>query len=224
MPDSPLRYIESPPRDPTGDMSPLLVTFHGFGSHMGDLHELRHAIDGRFHVLSVQAPIDLGPLGMPGGWAWFNLEFSPGDGIGYDERGALEVIERVEEFVLQQVERLSPSQLVLLGFSQGAMLAHALLLRGRVDPSGVAACSGRMVESVFGNPSATESLSDKPVFVSHGRMDDVIPIESGRAIETWYGASKALFEYHEYDMAHGLNPECLADLGNWCTKVLDSAI
>ncbi len=222
MPESPLRFIESPPRDATAGIAPLLVTFHGFGSHMGDLHELRHVLDERFHVLSAQAPIDLGPLGMPGGWAWFNLDFSPGEGIGYDEQGAMEAIERAEEFVLQHAERLSPSKVVLLGFSQGAMLAHALLLRGRVDLSGAAACSGRMVESVFGDPTSVESLPGTPVFVSHGRMDEVIPVDSGRAIEAWYKGTAARFEYHEYDMAHGLSPECLSDLGHWCTDVLDS--
>ena len=217
-----LEHLTRPPLDPADGAASAVVLFHGYGADMHDLFGLADLLAPGLHVISAQAPIDLGPLGMPGGWAWFNLDFTPGEGIGYDEQGAMEAIERAEEFVLQHAERLSPSRVVLLGFSQGAMLAHALLLRGRVDLSGAAACSGRMVESVFGDPSSAESLPDTPVFVSHGRMDEVIPVDSGRAIEAWYRRTAAQFEYHEYDMAHGLNPECLSDLGQWCTGVLNS--
>ncbi len=190
---------------------------------MGDLHELRHVLDGRFHVVSAQAPVDLAPLGMPGGWAWFNLDFTPGVGIGYDEEGAMKAVESAEKFVLDQAERLSTSEVVLLGFSQGAMLAHALLLRGRIQLSGVAACSGRMVDSIFNEATSRATLGSTPIFVSHGRLDDVIPVESGRAIEAWYGETPAPFEYHEYDMGHGLNPECLSDLAEWSTRALDGS-
>ena len=216
-----LQYLESPPRTPTDSPPTMLVTFHGFGSHMGDLHELRQVIDGRFHVCSPQAPIDLAPMGMPGGWAWFNLEFTPGEGIGYDESSAREAIDMAEAFVLEHQKRLGCEHVVLLGFSQGAMLAHALLLRGRVRPAGVAACSGRMVDEVFGDPQHTECIDNMPLFISHGRFDDVIPIESGRAIEQWYAQTDANMEYHEYDMAHGIDPACLGDLAAWCQNLLD---
>ncbi|MCH2139372.1 MAG: hypothetical protein MK074_10035 [Phycisphaerales bacterium] len=222
MPDTTLQFIESPPRTPGTPPPPLLVTFHGYGSHMGDLHGLRDLLDGRFHVCSPQAPIDLGPMGMPGGWAWFNLSFTPDEGIGYDADGALHAIEAAEHFVLEQKRRLGSTRVVLLGFSQGAMLAHALLLRNTIRPIGIAACSGRMVDDVFGDPSShAGSLTDMPVFASHGRFDDVIPVQSGRDIQNWYGQTGARLDYREYDMAHGIDPSCLGDLAAWCSALLD---
>lgn len=219
---SPLQYLESAPRDSDpATAAPLLVTFHGFGSHMGDLHELRQVLDGRFHVCSPQAPIDLAHMGMPGGWAWFNLEFKPDEGIGYDKESALQAIELAETFVLEQQKRLGTKDVVLLGFSQGAMLVHALLLRGHVRPAGIAACSGRMVDEVFGAPHEAEGLEGMPIFISHGRFDDVIPIESGRAIKEWYTHTGAILDYNEYDMAHGIDPACMSDLTAWCTQLLD---
>jgi len=188
---------------------------------MGDLHGLRDLLDARFHVCSPQAPIDLGPSGMPGGWAWFNLTFTPGDGIGYDAPGAIEAIEAAENFVLEHMERLGATQVVLLGFSQGAMLAHALLLRNRIKPLGIAACSGRMVEEVFGDPQTQLGVDGIPIFASHGRFDDVIPIQSGREIRDWYERTGARLEYHEYDMAHGIDPSCLSDLATWCSGLID---
>ena len=221
MPHSTLQYVESPPRSPSSP-PPLLVTFHGYGSHMGDLHGLKDLLDGRFHVCSPQAPIDLAAMGMPGGWAWFNLSFTPTEGIGYDADGALDAITTAEQFVLEQQHRLGCTRVVLLGFSQGAMLAHALLLRNTIQPIGIAACSGRMVDDVFGDASGhANALKDMPIFASHGRFDDVIPVQSGRDIRDWYGATDARLEYHEYDMAHGIDPTCLADLAAWCSTLLD---
>ena len=221
MPDTTLQFIEAPPRTPGTPPPPLLVPFHGYGSHMGDLHGLRELLDGRFHVCSPQAPIDLGPAGMPGGWAWFNLTFTPDAGIGYDADGALAAIEQAERFVAQQMERIGSTEVVLLGFSQGAMLAHALLLRGAIRPTGIAACSGRMLDEVFGQIDPPPAIAHTPIFASHGRFDDVIPVQSGRDIRDWYAQREAALEYHEYDMAHGIDPACLADLAVWCSSLLD---
>ena len=219
----PLQFIESPPRESNGDTPPLLVTFHGYGSHMGDLHELRHVLDPRFHVVSAQAPIDLASAGMPGGWAWFDLLFQPGQGIGYDSEGAARAVDAADNFVRSTAERLgTPSdRIYLMGFSQGSMIAHALLLHGSLAPAGVAACSGRMVDEVFARCTDTARLSGRRLFVSHGRFDDVIPVECGRSIRDWYARTGIDLDYHEYDMAHGIDPNCLADLGAWCRRSLD---
>ena len=220
----PLRFIESPPTRPGDGPAPLLITFHGYGSHMGDQHELRQVLDDRFHVVSAQAPIDLAPAGMPGGWAWFDLLFEPGKGIGYDAEGAERAVETADAFVQDTIRRLDadPSRLHLLGFSQGSMIAHALLLRGTLPPAAVAACSGRLVDEVFADIPAPERLAGRRLFVSHGRFDDVIPVDCGRSIRDWYSQTDIELEYHEYDMAHGIDPSCLADLSSWCTRSLDT--
>jgi phospholipase/carboxylesterase len=221
--DASLRYIESEPRRAPDRTAPLLITFHGYGSHMGDLHELRHLLDDRLHVVSAQAPIDLGPSGMPGGWAWFDLLFTPGEGIGYDEPSATRAVEQADAFVAQTMQRLGtePDQLYLLGFSQGSMIAHALLLRGSIIPAGVAACSGRLVDEVFAAPPDRDRLRDRRLFVSHGRFDDVIPVQCGQDIRDWYQPTGIDLEYHEYDMAHGLDQSCMQDLTTWFSKTID---
>ncbi|MDG2201045.1 MAG: hypothetical protein P8K80_07670 [Phycisphaerales bacterium] len=221
--DASLRYIESEPRRASDHTAPLLITFHGYGSHMGDLHELRHLLDDRLHVVSAQAPIDLAPSGMPGGWAWFDLLFTPGEGIGYDEPSAARAVEQADAFVTETMQRLGtePDQLHLLGFSQGSMIAHALLLRGSTPPAGVAACSGRLVDEVFAARPDPDRLQDRRLFVSHGRFDDVIPVQCGQDIRDWYQPTGIDLEYHEYDMAHGLDQSCMQDLANWFTKTID---
>ncbi|MAB81976.1 MAG: hypothetical protein CMJ24_04020 [Phycisphaerae bacterium] len=223
MTEHALRFIESKPSTPQDGPAPLLITFHGYGSHMGDLHELRHALDGRLHVVSAQAPIDLAPAGMPGGWAWFDLTFTPGEGIGYDGPSAKRALELADTFVQQTMERLGtpPERLHLLGFSQGSMIAHALLLGGSNPPAGVAACSGRRVDEVFATPPDPDRLSGRRLFVSHGRFDDVIPVSCGQEIRDWYAPTGIDLEYHEYDMAHGIDPSCMKDMSEWFKTTLD---
>lgn len=218
-----LRYLESPPLIESDEAAPLLITFHGYGSHMGDLHELRQFLDGRFHVVSAQAPVDLTPAGMPGGWAWFDLVFTPGEGIGYDPEGAQRAIALSDKFVQETIDRLQvdPDRLYLMGFSQGSMIAHALLLGGRSRPAGVAACSGRLVDEVFAAVPPDDVLQERRLFVSHGRFDDIIPVECGQRIRDWYASTPVELEYHEYDMAHGIDQDCIKDLSTWFQRSLD---
>ena len=147
----------------------------------------------------------------------------PGEGIGYDEPSATRAVEQADAFVSQTMQRLGtePDQLYLLGFSQGSMIAHALLLRGSIIPAGVAACSGRLVDEVFAAPPDRDRLRDRRLFVSHGRFDDVIPVQCGQDIRDWYQSTGIDLEYHEYDMAHGLDQSCMQDLTAWFSKTID---
>mgnify|MGYP001445440828 CR=1 FL=1 len=145
------------------------------------------------------------------------------DSIGFLTCEIPEGMTLADAFVRDTAERLGTSadRIYLLGFSQGSMIAHALLLHGAQSPAGVAACSGRMVDEIFAGCTDTDRLSGRRLFVSHGRFDDVIPVECGRSIRDWYARTGIDLDYHEYDMAHGIAPDCLADLGSWCTRCLD---
>jgi phospholipase/carboxylesterase len=198
------------------DQPPLLILLHGYGANMDDLVSLGPMLDPRLRVVAAQAPVDLGRYGMPGGHAWFNLMMTP-EGLDFDRAEAETATDAAAEFVRRAREQWpsDPARTYVLGFSQGAMMAHAMLLRNTAPLAGIMACSGRKIEALFDEHVDREHLRDVPVFVSHGRQDDVIPVSSGRAIRDWYEATPAKLSYHEYDMGHGIGPECLADVQAW---------
>lgn len=191
------------------------MLLHGYGANMRDLFGLAPALHPQMNIISLQAPQDMRHLGIPGGHSWFSLTFTGGD-IGYDDE---EAGAAVVDFANALPELVSANggdldQVYLMGFSQGAMIAHATLLRfGGLR--GVIALSGRMVPSMFGSPDEHPTLAEVPVFVSHGHHDEVLGIANGRAIAEFYRQTPATLTYREYQMGHDISMETLADIQIW---------
>lgn len=213
-----LTWTERPAVHPSRDRpGPVLITFHGYGASMDDLVELGPMLHPRLHTVSPNAPVDLRSFGMPG-FAWFNLYMKPDGGLAYDEDGAERAIGVAADFVNETCARLGVGHddCWLLGFSQGAMVCHGLMLSGQVVPAGACCLSGRLVERLFTDELDASHLANVPIFISHGRFDDVIPVEQGgRPIARWYEGNDAAAEYHEYATGHDISPDCGEDLRAW---------
>ena len=86
-------------REPSGnarESAPLLVLLHGVGSNEQDLIGLAPALDSRFFVVSVRAPITLGHSS----YGWYPVQFTPeGPIIDPDaaERSRLLILKFVDE-------------------------------------------------------------------------------------------------------------------------------
>ena len=221
-----LEYISRPPRLETGSPPPLLVLFHGFGANMHDLIGLADVMDPRLHVLAAQAPIDLSAHGMPGGRAWFNLHQDASGEIQYDLQGAKDSVDIASNFIANATQNIEcdASRVMVMGFSQGAMLAHALLLQARVPLAGIAACSGRLVEALFDNPEiAKENVpSELPVLLTHGTLDELIPIGHGHALRDFYATTAADLSWIEEPIGHGIGPGAVEGLAEWSKKAAGS--
>lgn len=191
-----------------------VALLHGFGADENDLFDLRQLFP-ESHVVSFQAPIDLSSQGYFGGRAWFNLDFTP-YGIEYDKAGLQKAISLVTEEVRLLRERFS--KLYLCGFSQGAILTHAVFLNNEVEIDGIAGLSGRYSEDIF-QDELKANITGKPVFLSHGTQDDVIPISSGRKIIDFYKSSQAKLFFSEYKMGHGIDMECQRDIQKWFKNI-----
>jgi phospholipase/carboxylesterase len=198
----------------TGAPPPLLVVLHGFGANMSDLVGL--PLDPRFHKLFVQAPLDLAAQGMPGGRAWFELSFDF-EGIHYDEDSARAAISDFAAALptLCAKAGADPDRITVLGFSQGAMIAHGLFLRHSSLLHSIVGLSGRKVDSLFDTAADLSGIADKPVFLSHGTFDPIIPVASGHGIRDFYAASPATDSWHEYPMGHEISMDCMRDLQRW---------
>ncbi|MCM8528607.1 MAG: dienelactone hydrolase family protein, partial [Lentisphaeraceae bacterium] len=138
-------------------------------------------------------------------------EFSP-YGIEYDEEEVRKAIAIITEELRPLREEFE--KLYVCGFSQGAILTHAVFLQNEVKLDGIAGLSGRFNESIF-QESLKDNIAGKPVFLSHGTQDEVIPISSGRQIFDYYNSSKAEVFSKEYRMGHGIDFECQKDLMGW---------
>ena len=191
------------------DATRLVVFLHGYGANGADLLGLAdvlmpHMKDTAF--VAVDAP-EASP--NPGGFQWFGIpEY---DGTSEEARDA--AIRRsmgdLDAFLdhLLAERDMTEEQVVLLGFSQGAMMSLLVGPR-REDPvAGIVAISGRLL---LGDELAEEATARPPVLLIHGDMDDVVPPR--HLPEAAEGLGAAGFEVYAHVMkgtAHGIAPDGL---------------
>jgi phospholipase/carboxylesterase len=109
-----------------------------------------------------------------------------------------------------------------MGFSQGAMMSLALTLTRPEKVAGVAAMSGRLPKQLLELEPDREALAGKPILVTHGLYDPVLPVEQGRAARDYLATLPVELTYREYPMGHEVSMESLRDVAAWLKESLDS--
>jgi phospholipase/carboxylesterase len=197
---------------------PLLLLLHGYGSNEQDLFGLTPYLDARFLVLSVRAPYTL----MPGGYAWFELAFTDA-GMISDMAQAESSRTRLVQFIGEAIAAYDadPTQVYLLGFSQGAIMSAGVLLTEPEVVAGAALLSGSVPQEPLAGMAEAARLRGKPVLILHGLYDDVLPIEHGHQSRDLFSTLPVDLEYHEYPMGHEISADSLNDLIAWLVDQLE---
>lgn len=207
------RFRRAPRPAPDGH-TPLLILLHGYGSNEDDLMSLAPYLDPRFNVISARAPCVLGA----DSYAWFPIVWDE-TGISVEPADVVAAIQPAIAFVEQAIAayRASPQRTLLLGFSQGATVSAGVLLRRPDLVAGAALMSG-FTPAELAAPGVV--LSGKPVLITHGLFDDIVPVQMGRATRDLFESLGAVVTYHEYPMGHQINDACLDDADCWMTDWL----
>jgi len=204
-----------------GSKPPLLVLLHGVRSNEKDLLGLAPMLDPRFFVVSAQAPIAMGP----GAYGWYHVEFRPEGFLVNDEEADVSrgmVLRFIEE--LRQRYPVDADRVYLMGFSQGCIMSLGASLSNPKGVAGVVGMSGRLLPSSLAHVAPEADLQGLPLFVVHGTRDQVIGIEYGREIRDTLSKLPVDLTYREYEMAHNVGRESLADVSAWLTARLDSVV
>jgi phospholipase/carboxylesterase len=155
-----------------------------------------------------------------GGRQWFPL-FTRAE----DERwvGVNKAAPILEHFLDAELTRrqLPPSQLILVGFSQGTMMALHVGLRRNVPPLAIVGYSGMLVVPADVDPDkfATEIKSRPPVLLIHGDRDDLIPPQALFHAANGLAALDVQVEWHlSTGIAHGIDQEGLRHGGEFLAR------
>ena len=208
--------------EPPGDgPHPTIVALHGWGANAMDLLGLApYLAGGQFLVLCPQGPVEV-PLGPMVGYGWFPLTM----GAPPDPAAFAAGVDAARRFVDAAVRRypVDMNKLVVLGFSQGGVIAYALALGEPQRFAGLVALS-----SWFPAPLAqTLPPGDRarlPTLVQHGTRDELIDIGSGRESVENLRRLQVPVTFREFEMGHEINADSLANLSEWLEEKILSPI
>jgi phospholipase/carboxylesterase len=205
-------------RPAAGQADGALVLFHGRGASEHDLYPLLDMLDPDRRLLGVTPR---GPLSLPpGGVHWYIVRE-----VGFPDPGTFgPTFELASRWLddLAAETGIPPERTVLGGFSQGAVMAHALgLATGRPRPAGIVALSGFIPVVEGFEPDLSPPLP--PVAIGHGTLDPVISVEFGRRARAILEEAGADVLYRESPLPHAIDPSFLAELEGWVRAAVDRA-
>ena len=197
--------------------SAVVVLLHGYGAHGDDLIALADAWRPALPNTAFVAPNAPQPSpGMYGGLQWFALSMR--DPSEY-WRGVASAQPLLDRFLDAELARhgLGPERLVLVGFSQGTMMALHVGVRRPIAPAGIVAYSGLLA----GPEHLAETQARPPVLLVHGEADDLIPVEALHAAREALAAAGVPVEWHVRPrLGHGIDPEAQWLAKNFIAQVL----
>lgn len=199
---------------------PMIILLHGFGAHMGDLASLAPAIDSEGYVYifpNAPIPFEIGPGAL--GYGWTHPRRIPQELRRADDVDS--VVEMLATLVDEVTDHYATKsgQIILGGFSQGGMMTYRYGLPNPDKFKGLAALSAVAPEPDTMRECLPEERS-QPIFVAHGAADMMIEVQMARDTLNFLEAEGYSPVYHEYQMAHEISQQTLADLTEWIKSVL----
>jgi phospholipase/carboxylesterase len=197
---------------------PTIFALHGFGSNALDLLGLApNLLGGRALVIAPQGPDDV-TIDSPGGaqvvgHGWFPLTLSnPPTPLA-----VAQAVMAARDFVDEATTRypVDRTRTVVLGFSQGGVIAYALALSDPQRFRGLAALSSWLPDDLAKSLPALDR-SQLAAWVQHGTRDEVITVARGRSsADKLRELGVQHVTYRQYDMAHEVSGQSLGELDAW---------
>lgn len=196
----------------SGQTKNLVIMLHGVGSNSSDLISLADYLnlnqDTTF--LSPNAPYEYDMA--PTGFQWFSLRDRSTQSMYRALASEGQVFNNYIDKKLSEYD-LSPADLIVLGFSQGAMLALHHLPRRNEPINSIIAVSGALIKPDV----LAEEIKSKPdVLLIHGNQDPVVPFI---AFEEAHQKLKSLGINCDtlimHDTGHYINPKALQKIQDY---------
>jgi phospholipase/carboxylesterase len=196
----------------------LVILIHGYGSNGDDLISLARMIQPALPDAAFVAPNAPSQIPrMAAAHQWWPIEtFSMAERAA----GAAAAAPALDAFITHALEEadLPSDRLLLVGFSQGTMMALHVGLRRPEPIAGIVGISGMLVAPEL---LRAEMRSRPPVLLIHGTEDDVVPFRSMELASTALTASGVTVETHvSPGVGHSVGQDGLAAATAFAVRVL----
>lgn len=188
----------------------VLLMLHGWTGDENSMWAFTSNFPSNYWMLAPRAPYPANE----GGYSW--RELKPGtwgtSTLADLSPSAHALIKLLDDWALTVAVDIA--RFDMIGFSQGAALANtiALLYPGRVHKVGVLA---GFVPTGADDLVQPRPLDNKPIFVAHGTLDDLVPLERARQSIALLEQAGAEISYCQSEVGHKVSADCLISLENF---------
>jgi phospholipase/carboxylesterase len=198
----------------------IVLLLHGYGSNGADL--ISFATHWRQSVPNALflAPNAPHTLNVGAGYQWWPLISIAPQALAAGAASAAGAVDAFIDKKLAQYD-LSERQLVLVGFSQGTMLALHVGLRRKRQVAGIVGYSGMLT----GAHELTHQITSRPpVFLAHGSADPVVPVAALHDAKNELQRLGLVVTAHvSQGLGHSVDPAGLRLGGEFVARVLNEA-
>ncbi len=193
---------------------PTILALHGWGASAHDLLGLAPQMaGGEVLFLCPQGPVVIDTAPGQRAYGWF-----PMTGGGAVDRasivGARGVLEAFIEDAFEQYP-IDPERFVVLGFSQGGVMAYDLALGRPERFAALIAVASWLPDAVIDSLPASEERASLSTLLIHGTKDPMIGIDRAQQARARLKDLGIEAAWGEYEMGHEIRPNALSDLIAW---------
>ena len=201
-----------------------VIWLHGLGADGSDFEPVVPALGlaGRLSARFVFPHAPVRPVTINNGMrmrAWYDI--AELGGRHQDETGIRASQALVEALIGRERARgVEARRIVVAGFSQGGAIALQTGLRHAERLAGIMALSTWLPLAAMLEAERQPANADVPIFIAHGRYDDVVGLERGQQSREALEALGYEVDWHDYPMAHAVCPQEIGDISGWLQTVL----
>ena len=209
-------------RDDSHDVRASVIWLHGLGA---DGYDFAPVVD-RLNLAQVRFILPHAPsmavtrnngYVMP---AWYDL-YAHSESQEEDLAGITRSEDYINSLIENEIKRgIASDKIVLAGFSQGGAIALHSATRYPKKLAGVLALSTYLpLKATLAKQAHAANLAT-PIFMAHGRADDIISLDRALASRLSLQESGFSVQWHEYAMAHSVCAEEINDIRLFLTRLL----
>lgn len=216
-----------------GGTGPAVLLCHGFGAPGDDLVAFSRVVDAGRNVrwFFPEAPLSLDW----GGRAWWNIDMMRLQMLAMRGQrremaletpvGLLEARAALEATIaeLEKSHGVVREQLVIGGFSQGAMLTTELSLFAERPFAGLAVLSGSLLSADRWTEAVKLTGPSIRALLTHGRADPLLPFEGAEALRALLEGAGARVEWVPHNGQHEIPPVAVERLAAFARACLAPA-
>ena len=204
--------------------SRYIFFLHGYGANAQDLsgfHTLKLPVPCRW--IFPNGPLELeAPYNIFGGRAWFPLKINPTNNQPHTNEKSLYYLEKHCQRLLQFISsfNLTSDQIILGGFSQGAILALNAALRMTPPPRALILMSGSFFPSEILNKDKQTFSTGGRFFQCHGKVDPLLSYSESKDVHSFLQALQWKGEFVSFEGGHEIPHAVLLQIQEFISHTL----